>query len=85
MYVDDLILTSDDEEEIQQTRENLSVRFQMRELGQLKHFLSLKVDRTKEGIFLCQHKYTKDLPKKFEMLECKAISTPIEVNAKLCT
>ena len=85
VYVDDLILTGDGEEEIQRTRENLYVRFQMKELDQLKHFFSLEVDQTKEGIFLCQQKYAKDLLKKFEILEYKPISTLMEVNAKLCT
>ncbi|KAE8684131.1 PLAC8 family protein [Hibiscus syriacus] len=84
VYVDDLIITGDDEEEILQTKENLSVRFQMKELGQLKHFLGLEVDRTHEGIFLCQQKYAKDLLKRFGMLECKSTSTPIEPNIKMC-
>ncbi|CAL5324316.1 unnamed protein product [Camellia sinensis] len=84
VYVDDLIITGDDVEEICRTKENLSVRFQMKELGQLKHFLGLEVDRTQEGIFLCQQKYAKDLLKKFGMLECKPISTPMEQNAKMC-
>lgn len=80
VYVDDLIITGDYEEEILQTKENLSVRFQMKELGQLKHFLGLEIDRTQEGIFLCQQKYSRDLLKKFGMLECKPISTPMEPN-----
>lgn len=42
------------------------------------------MDRTQEGIFLCQHKYAKDLLKKFGMLKCKPISTPMEPNAKMC-
>ena len=84
VYVDDLIITGDDEAEILRTKENLSVRFQMKELGQLKHFLGLEVDRTQEGIFLCQQNYSKDLLKKFGMLECKPISTPMEPNGKLC-
>jgi hypothetical protein len=33
VYVDDLVITGDDEEEILRTKENLSVRFQMKELG----------------------------------------------------
>uniref|UniRef100_A0A2N9HY47 Integrase catalytic domain-containing protein n=1 Tax=Fagus sylvatica TaxID=28930 RepID=A0A2N9HY47_FAGSY len=84
VYVDDLVITGDDEEEILRTKENLSVRFQMKELGQLKHFLGLEVDRTREGIFLCQQKYSKDLLKRFGMLECKPISKPMEPNAKMC-
>ncbi|KAL5787084.1 hypothetical protein ACOSP7_004033 [Xanthoceras sorbifolium] len=59
VYVDDLIITGDDVEEICRTKENLSVRFQMKELGQLKHFLGLEVDQTLEGIFLYQQKYAK--------------------------
>ena len=33
---------------------------------------------------MCQHKYAKDLLQKFGMLNCKPISTLVEVNAKLC-
>ncbi|KAJ4715914.1 Retrovirus-related Pol polyprotein from transposon TNT 1-94 [Melia azedarach] len=84
VYVDDLIITGDNEGEIRQTRRNLSVRFQMKELGELKHFLGLEVERTDEGLFLCQQKYTKDLLKKFGMLECKPVLTPIEANSNLC-
>lgn len=54
--VDDLIITGDDEDEIRRTRENLSIRFQMKELGELKHFLGLEVDRSNKGLFLCQRK-----------------------------
>ncbi|XP_068344148.1 uncharacterized mitochondrial protein AtMg00810-like [Pyrus communis] len=84
VYVDDLIITGDDEVEICRTKENLSVRFKMKELRQLKHFLGLEVDRTQEGILLCQQKYAKDLLQKFGMLECKPILTPMEPNAKMC-
>ena len=62
----------------------LAVRFQMKELGEFKHFLGLEVDRVKDGLFLCQHKYAKDLLQKFGMLKCKPISTLVEVKAKLC-
>lgn len=33
VYMDDLILTNDNEEEIQGTKENLLVRFQLKDLG----------------------------------------------------
>nr|XP_048330750.1 uncharacterized mitochondrial protein AtMg00810-like [Ziziphus jujuba var. spinosa] len=55
----------------------------MKELGELKHFLGLEVDRTEKGLFLGQQKYAKNLLQKFGMLDCKPISTPMEVNAKL--
>ena len=34
-------------------------------------------------IFLSQEKYTMDIMKRFEMLYCKAITTPMESNLKL--
>ncbi|KAF8398519.1 hypothetical protein HHK36_017448 [Tetracentron sinense] len=83
VYVDDLIITGDDEEEIQRTRENLSVRFQMKELGELKHFLRLEVEHTQEGLFLCQEKYARDVLLKYGMVDCKPVSTPMEANIKL--
>ena len=50
-YINNLIITGDYSEEIQRTRENLSVRFQMKEIGVLKHFLGLEVEYTKKGYF----------------------------------
>jgi hypothetical protein len=48
-------LTEDLIKEIQHTKENLSVQFQMKELGELKHFLGLEVEKIQEGMFLCQY------------------------------
>ncbi|CAN1849719.1 Retrovirus-related Pol polyprotein from transposon TNT 1-94 [Linum perenne] len=83
VYVDDLIITGDDEVEVTQIKANLSVRFKMKELGELRHFLGLEVEKTKEGLFLCQHKYSKDLLEKFGMLECKPVSAPVDASVKL--
>jgi len=83
IYVDALIITGNYSEEIQRTRENLSVRFQMKELGELKHFLGLEVERTKEGLFLGQQKYAKDLLQRYGMLDFKPISTPMNPNVRL--
>lgn len=84
VYVDDLIITGDNTEEIQLIRENLATRFKMKELGKLKHFLGLEIEESKEGFFLGQQKYARDLLKRFGMLECKPISTPMDANVKLC-
>ena len=82
VYVDVLIITSENNEKIQRIRGNLSICLQIKEFGELKHMFSLEVDKTNEQLFLCQKKYVKDLLKKFGMLECKSISTPMEVNTK---
>ena len=83
VYVGDLIIIGDYSEEIQRTRENLSVRFQIKDFGVLKHFLGLEVERTKEGLFLGQQKYAKDLLQWYVMIDCKPKSTPMDSNVRL--
>ena len=57
----------------------------MKELGELKHFLRLEIQITKDGLFLCQQKYAQDLLEKYGLLDCKPISTSMEINARLCS
>jgi hypothetical protein len=49
--------------------------FQMSIMGELTFFLGIQVKQTKEGIFIHQAKYMKDLIKKFNMVELKPVST----------
>jgi hypothetical protein len=44
-------------------------------MGELTIFLGIQVNQTKQGIFVHQAKYTKDLMKKFNMAELKPMST----------
>jgi hypothetical protein len=46
-------------------------------MGELTFFLGIQVKQTKEGTFLHQAKYTKDLIKKFTMADAKSVSTPM--------
>lgn len=63
---------------------NLSIRFHIKELGCLKHFLGLEIEHTTDGIFLSQQKYCRDLLQKIGMVDCKPISTPMEPNSRIC-
>jgi hypothetical protein len=61
-------------------REN---EFQMSMMGELTFFLGIQVKQTKEGIFVHQAKYTKDLIKKFTMAGVKPVSTPMSTTTAL--
>jgi hypothetical protein len=52
-------------------------------MGELTFFLGIKVKQTKQGTFMHQAKYTKDLMKKFNMAELKRVSTPMSSAALL--
>lgn len=57
----------------------------MEELGELKHFLGVEIEKTKDGLFLGQQKYARDIIQKYGMMGCNTSSTPMEPNLKLCS
>ncbi|XP_024190648.1 uncharacterized mitochondrial protein AtMg00810-like [Rosa chinensis] len=84
IYVDDMVITGDDNDEIGRLQQQLASEFEMKDLGDLKYFLGLRgVARGRSGIFLCQRKYVLDLLTKTSLLDCRPIDTPIEENHKL--
>ncbi|PRQ31062.1 putative RNA-directed DNA polymerase [Rosa chinensis] len=83
IYVDDMVVTGDDLEEIQRLQGQLSSEFEMKDLGSLKYFLGIEVARGKGCIVLSQRKYVLDLLAETGMLDCQPINTPIEQNHRL--
>jgi hypothetical protein len=52
-------------------------------MGELKFFLGFQIKQMKEGTFLCQTKYVKDMLKRFDMANSKPIKTHMELNGHL--
>ena len=52
IYVDDMIITKNNDKEIIDLQKHLANEFEMKNLGGLKYFLGIKVARSKQGIFL---------------------------------
>ena len=63
-------------------KENLTSEFEIKDLGLMHYFLGLEVWQRQKEIFLGQGKYTIDILKRFGMLECKSIATPMDANLK---
>lgn len=63
VYVDDIVITKNDEMKMTQLKRNLAKEFEIKDLGFLKYFLGIEVARSRQGIFICQRKYVLDLLK----------------------
>ena len=58
-------------------------QFHMKDLGCLKYFLGLEVERTEKGIFVCQRKYILDFLEETGMGACEPLRLPLNQNIKL--
>ena len=85
VYVDDIILTGDYEEELLGMKKHLAKEFEIKDLGYLRYFLGMEVVRSKKGIFFSQRKYVLDLLKETGMLGCKPADTPMDSTKKIGT
>ncbi|XP_043692925.1 uncharacterized protein LOC122643365, partial [Telopea speciosissima] len=83
IYVDDIIFGSTNENLCVEFSKCMSDEFEMSLMGELNFFLGLQIKQTKNGIFICQTKYTKELLKKFDFDGQKSSSTPMSTSLKL--
>eukprot|EP00253_Pinus_taeda_P009302 PITA_09302 len=85
VYVDDLIIAGNACKLIEKLKNQLSHVFEMKDLGELYYCLGLEVWREPGNTLITQSKYTREILKRFNIIECKATSTPLEQNVKLCS
>jgi len=57
--------------------------FEMSMMGELKFFLGIQINECKDGVYVHQSKYTKELLKKFKLEDCKEMNTPMHPTCTL--
>nr|GEY09011.1 ribonuclease H-like domain-containing protein [Tanacetum cinerariifolium] len=77
VYVDDIIITSNNVSEIEKFKVFLKSNFMIKDLRKLKYFLGSKIIDIEKGICLNQRKYVLDLLSKYGMLTCKPVNTSL--------
>ncbi|WVZ11776.1 hypothetical protein V8G54_016306 [Vigna mungo] len=77
IYVDDILITGNDDGEIQHITNLLHSTFRIKNLGNLTYFLGLEVARNSKGIHLSQRKYTLDLLAETGLLDSSPVPTPM--------
>lgn len=83
VYVDDVIITGNDNATISHLKSFLNSKFRIKDLGLLKYFLGIEVARSATGLFLSQRKYLLDILKDTGFLDSKPAPFPMEQHLRL--
>ena len=81
LYVDDIFLTRE-EKFIAECKRELTLEFEMKDLRLMHYFLGLEIWQRNDEIFTSQGKYTMDILRRFGMVDCKSINTPMDSNLR---
>ncbi|XP_070038341.1 uncharacterized mitochondrial protein AtMg00810-like [Nicotiana tomentosiformis] len=80
---DDLLVTENDLEEIQNTKVALHQKFKLKDLGELRYFLGIEFARSIEGILMSQRKYALEMISGVGLAGLNPKDTPMEQNIEL--
>jgi hypothetical protein len=83
IFVDDIIFGSTNKSFCDQFGKIMTDGFEMSMMRVLTFFLGFQIKQAKEGTFISQIKYTRDILKKFGMDKAKPIKTPMGTNGHL--
>ena len=83
VYVDDIVFGATIDDRAIEFSEEMKKEFEMSMVEELTFFLVLQVKQKKEGIFVSQEKYARNIVKKFGLNSKKHASTPISSSTKL--
>lgn len=81
VFVDDIIFGGDDK--MSHAFVDEMKEFEISLIGEIKFFIGLQIQQMKEGIFITQSKYVKEVLKTFGMEERKLVSTLMVTGCKL--
>jgi hypothetical protein len=71
VYVDGIVFGGSSNCLVARFAEDMSREFEMSMMGELQFFLGLKMKQLKEGTFMHQASYTKDIVRKFKTEDSK--------------
>ena len=85
IYVDDIVICGKNLHRIEEIKKELSKKFKVKDLGELKYFLGVNViqNRSKGSVWLGQQTYTDNVLRKFGFDSARSVSTPTNPGTKL--
>ena len=76
LWVDDIIITASDKRGIDKVKNMLNVKFRMKDLGKLSHFLDIAFEQGQGSVKMNQKDYMMKMLQRFNMDDCKPRTTP---------
>ena len=85
LYVDDLLLVTNDTTLLSSTKKALCARFDMKDMGAAHFLLGVQIrrDRAKRQLYLSQAEYVRTILTRFGMQDCKPVASPMATGVKL--
>lgn len=80
LYVDDLIFTGNNPSMFEDFKKAMTQEFEMTDIGLMSYYLGIEV---KQMEFISQRSFAREMLKKFNMNNCKHVSTLVECEDKL--
>lgn len=80
VYVDDLLVAAQDMATIMAIKNQLSIQFEIKDLGRASYCLGLEINQQNDTIVLKQSNYIRDLLNQYGMQNCNAVKTPAELS-----
>jgi len=84
LYVDDLLIISENDDHLAEVKRRLAEKFEMKDLGVAKKFLGMEIEYGDDGsITIHQDRYIQSLLRRHGMEDCNPVSTPLDTSTKL--
>ena len=83
LYVDDLLIMTEDDGELASLKRGLTARFEMKDMGEVKRFLGMEIEHESNGIKIHQADYIRTLLHRHEMQDCNSVNMPMDPSIKL--
>ena len=82
ILVDDTVFIGNDDL-CKEFEEEMRKAFEMSMFGETKFFVGLQIQQSKNGIYITQFKYVKEILNKFGMKDSRLVGTPMSTRHKL--
>src|SRR5437762_1805402 len=83
LYMDNLLIMTEDDEELASLKRRLTARFEMKDLGEVKRFLGIEIEHESNGIKIHQADYIRTLLHRHGMQDCNSVNTAMDPSIKL--